>query len=96
MLPNAIAHEIGPTLPKYIVMIIIIFPNTFKDVVKFLDKPTVAAALIVSNIISIPGAFVTADKRIIDVKTTLKNVMTTAIAFTIDCFDIVLLKIVAF
>ena len=45
---NAIAREIGPTLPKYIVLIMIIFPKRLRDEVRFLESPTVAVALTVS------------------------------------------------
>jgi hypothetical protein len=46
--PNATASEIGPTLPKYIVAIIIRFPKISRVAVRFLESPTVAVALTVS------------------------------------------------
>ena len=45
---NAIAREIGPTLPRYIVKIIMIFPKVLRRGVRFLVRPTVAVALTVS------------------------------------------------
>ena len=48
LLPRATANEIGPTLPKYMVIIIIIFPARFSVGVNALESPTVAVALTVS------------------------------------------------
>ena len=45
---NATASEIGPTRPKYIVAMMIPFPISFRNGVRFLDNPTVAVALTVS------------------------------------------------
>lgn len=45
---KAIAREIGPILPKYIVAIIISLPTLLRLAVKFLVSPTVAVALTVS------------------------------------------------
>ena len=45
---NAIAIEIGPILPRYIVAIMISLPHTLRDEVRFLVRPTVAVALTVS------------------------------------------------
>ena len=45
---NAIAREIGPTLPRYIVAIIISFHAVFRLGVRALVRPTVAVALTVS------------------------------------------------
>ena len=59
---KAIAKEIGPILPRYIVIIITTFPQIFSEAVSPLDSPTVAVALIVSYITSNADASVTADK----------------------------------
>lgn len=56
----------GPTLPRYMVTIIISFPQRFSMEVRFLLNPTVAVALTVSYTISITSASVTTDKRIVD------------------------------
>ena len=48
LLPSATASEIGPTLPKYIVTMIISFPIVLSVAVRFLESPTVAVALTVS------------------------------------------------
>lgn len=45
---SAINNEMGPTLPRYIVAIITIFPNKLRVDVKFLVNHTVAVALTVS------------------------------------------------
>ena len=45
---KAISSEMGPTLPRYIVVIMIILPHIFREGVKFLVSPTVAVALTVS------------------------------------------------
>ena len=45
---KAIASDIGPTLPKYIVAMIIILPMLPSEEVRFLVSPTVAVALTVS------------------------------------------------
>ena len=47
-LPRAMAKEMGPTLPKYIVTIMMNFPTVLSDEVRFLESPTVAVALPVS------------------------------------------------
>ena len=82
-----IANEIGPTRPKYIVAERISFPQILRDDVKFRDKPTVAVALTVSNIISSAGAFVHIESKIVETAITIKDVLVTATAFLVICFD---------
>jgi UDP-N-acetylmuramoyl-tripeptide--D-alanyl-D-alanine ligase len=53
---RATAREIGPTLPKYIVAVIINLPTALRLEVRFLERPTVAVALTVSYAISIAEA----------------------------------------
>ncbi len=55
--------DIGPTLPKYIVKIIIIFPTLLSVPVRPRESPTVAVALTVSYRISSAGASVTAESQ---------------------------------
>ena len=45
---NATTRDMGPTLPRYMVTIIISFPQRFSMEVRFLLNPTVAVALTVS------------------------------------------------
>ena len=68
--PKAIAMDIGPTLPKYMVKIIIIFPTLLSVPVKPRESPTVAVALTVSYRISSAGASVTAESRRVDTSIT--------------------------
>ena len=70
---KAIANDIGPILPKYIVNIIIIFPILFKDTVKFLESPTVAVALAVSYNISTILLSIVKLNNIVDVIVNQKN-----------------------
>ena len=78
---KATANVIGPTLPKYIVKIMIILPHSFKNGVKFLDKPTVAVALTVSKNISVRTLFVVKHNNIVDKNTIAKDIPATAIDF---------------
>ena len=55
------------------VTIMIHFPTTGRSGVRFLERPTVAAALTVSYIISIMGASTTAVKARVDIKTMAKH-----------------------
>ena len=87
---NAMTKDIGPTLPKYIVTIIIIFPHTFSIGVKFLVSPTVAVALAVSYNMSSAFAFVQVAKSIVDVNIIKNDMHTTATALLTACFGIVL------
>lgn len=90
--PNAMAIDIGPTLPKYMVKIIISFPKRLSAPVRLRESPTVAAALTVSNRISSAGAFVTAESSRVDTNITENDITVTATALYTDCFDIVLPK----
>ena len=74
----------GPTLPKYIVTMMIIFPNVLSVAVRFLERPTVAVALTVSYTASMAEALLVAIKSKVDVAQTVKNITTTATAFFID------------
>ena len=74
----------GPTLPKYIVMMIINFPNVLSVEVRFLERPTVAVALTVSYTASMTDTVLVAIKSKPDVAQIARNITTTAIAFFID------------
>ena len=84
MLPSAIANDIGPTLPKYIVTMIISFPNVLSVAVKFLERPTVAVALTVSKTASRGEALLVAIKSMVDIAQIVRNITTTETAFFID------------
>ena len=71
----------GPTLPRYIVTMIINFPNVSRADVKFLERPTVAVALTVSYTTSRASALLVAIKRTVEVAHIARNVTTTATAF---------------
>ena len=71
----------GPTLPRYIVIMTTIFPNTFSVAVKFLDRPTVAVALTVSKNASRAEASLVAKRRMVDRVHMVRNVTATATAF---------------
>ena len=88
MLPRAIANDIGPTLPKYIVTIMISFPNVLSVAVKLLERPTVAVALTVSYKASMAEALHVAIKSKVDVAQIIRNVTETATAFFIDFSEI--------
>ena len=87
LLPRAIANEIGPILPKYIVNIIMILPKSVRLDVRFLERPTVAEALKVSYITSSAEASVTAIVRIVDAMQIVANATTTATAFFTESSD---------
>ena len=89
---NAIASEIGPTLPKYIVIIIIILPNKFKELVKFLERPTVAVALTVSYNISVIDASIVNDSNNVDKNIIENDIHVTATAFLVISLESVLLN----
>ena len=74
----------GPTLPKYIVTMIISFPKVLSVAVKFLERPTVAVALTVSYTASRADALLVAIKSMVDVAQIVRNITTTATAFFID------------
>ena len=74
----------GPTLPKYIVTMIINFPNVLSVAVRFLERPTVAVALTVSYTASMTEALLVAIKSKVDVAQIVRNITTTATAFFID------------
>ena len=87
---SAIKSEIGPTLPKYIVIITTIFPKRLSVDVKFLVRPTVAVALTVSYIISRILALVDAHKRIVEIDIIAKDTPKTATDLFTDCLGIAL------
>jgi hypothetical protein len=92
---NAINSEIGPILPKYIVIITIILPHIFIVEISPLLKPTVVDALTASYITLKVSAFVTIDKTIIDISVMASDRLITAAAlFTAFC-GIALLNIEA-
>ena len=89
---NAMKREIGPTLPRYIVMMMTILPHIFNADVRFLLNPTVAVALTVSYTMSSTSASVTADKRRVEINMVIKDMPATATALLTACFEIVLSK----
>ena len=91
---NAMAKEIGPTRPKYMVAIIINLPNVFKEPVRFLVRPTVAVALTVSYRMSSVGALEATESNTVEQSIMVNDINTTAIALSMDCFAIVRLNMV--
>jgi hypothetical protein len=87
LLPRATAREIGPTLPKYIVTIIMSFPNISRLEVRFRESPTVADALTVSYITSRAGAPLLDIKSTVEVAQIKMNVTETATAFFMDASE---------
>ena len=77
----------GPTLPKYIVTIIIHLPSIFKLAVKFLESPTVAVALTASYMTSSAEASLTAINKMIEVKQIEINMTDTATALRMESAD---------
>jgi hypothetical protein len=71
----------GPTLPKYIVTMIINFPNVLSVAVRFLERPTVAVALTVSYTASMADALLVAIKSTVAVAQIVRKVTATATAF---------------
>ena len=86
------AREIGPTLPKYIVIMMIHLPIVFRLGVRFLVRPTVAVALTVSYAMSNEEASVTAESNSVEVNMIANDMHTTAIALLTACFAICLPK----
>ena len=84
LLPSAIASDMGPTLPKYIVALIISFPSVLSVAVKFLERPTVAVALTVSYTASRAEALLVAIKSTVEMAQIVRKVTATATAFFID------------
>ena len=78
----------GPTLPKYIVIMIISFANVLSVAVKFLESPTVADALTVSYTASRADASLVAIKSTVDVAQIVMKVTATATAFFTDSSEI--------
>lgn len=78
----------GPTLPRYIVAIIMSLPDTLRLAVKLLESPTVAVALTTSYITSSAGASLTAINKTVDVKHMKKKVTDTATALRIESDEI--------
>ena len=89
---KAMAREIGPTRPKYMVAMIISFPQMFKNGVRFRVRPTVAVALTVSYKISNASACVTAESNIVETNIIVKDIQTTAVALLTTSFVIRLPK----
>ena len=77
----------GPTLPKYIVTMIISFPKVFSVAVRFLERPTVAVALTVSKTASRADALLVAIKSTVDAVQIIRNVTATATAFFTDASE---------
>ena len=86
------ANDIGPTRPKYIVTIIIIFPILSKKDVKFLDKPTVAVALAVSYKISTIDLSIVKLNNIVEIIKIINDIVVTATAFLVISLDKFLLN----
>ena len=80
---KANAMDIGPIRPRYIVTITINLPNVLSDGVKFLDKPTVANADVVSNRISRNSPPSTTESNIVERNHTDALTKITASAFLI-------------
>jgi hypothetical protein len=90
---RATAREIGPTLPKYIVAVIINLPTALRLEVRFLERPTVAVALTVSYAISIAETpSVTAARSIVEQNIIKKDVHITETALATVCLAIDLLN----
>ena len=89
-LPNASAREMGPTLPKYIVVMIMILPKTSRLAVRFLESPTVAVALTVSYKMSQSDTLHTTLKSTDEIKAIENEQKVTAMAFFKDLSDILL------
>ena len=70
----------------------IIFPQRFKDEVRFFESPTVAVALTVSYIIFKISVSVTAARNTVEKNIMINDIHTTATALLTACFDIVLLN----
>ena len=88
LLPSAMAREIGPTLPKYIVTIIMILPSMFRLDVRLRVSPTVALALTVSKIASMAGMSFVAIKIRVEREHIVINAVVTATAFFTDASEI--------
>ena len=78
----------GPTLPKYIVTIMMSFPNMLSVAVKFLERPTVAVALTVSYTASRAEALLVAINSTVDAVQIAKKVTATATAFLTEPSEI--------
>ena len=89
---KAIKREIGPTLPRYIVIMIMILPHIFSVGVRSLVSPTVAVALTVSYAMSMISASVTAESNMVDINIIINETVITATALLIACRDILLWK----
>ena len=72
------------------VIIIIILPQIVNVDVKFLVRPTVAVALMVSYTISRALASVTVANNTVEVNITIKDTLVTATALLMDGFEMVL------
>ena len=94
MLPSAIASEIGPTLPRYIVAVIMIFPAIFRVGVSALVSPTVAVALTVSYRTSSRSASVKQVSSKVEINIIANEVAKTAIDLLIAALGILRLKTV--
>ena len=88
LLPSATASEMGPTLPKYMVTMIISFPTVLSVAVRFLERPTVAVALTVSYTASRAEALLVAISNIVDAVQIVRNATATATAFFTDPSEI--------
>jgi hypothetical protein len=90
---RATAREIGPTLPKYIVAMIISLPTSLSVDVRLRESPTVAVALTVSNATSITlAAGVTKLSSRVEATTIKPDIHTTAIALLTVCLVMLLLN----
>ena len=89
---KARAREIGPTLPRYIVAIIISLPHRLSEGVRFLVRPTVAVALTVSYKTSVRLLSVTAESSTVEMMATPEDIKHTARALLTDSGEMLLEK----
>ena len=85
----------GPTLPKYMVTMIMSLPKVFSVAVRFLERPTVAVALTVSYTASRAEILLVAIKNTVDAEQIVRKVTATATAFFTDPSEIRRPKIAA-
>ena len=91
---KAIASEMGPTRPRYMVAMIISLPADGRVGVRFRESPTVAVALVVSYTMSRMSALVTAHRSRVDMNIMEKESTVTEIAFLTASFEMFRLNIV--
>ena len=78
----------GPTLPKYMVTMIMSLPIVLRLAVRFLESPTVAVALTVSYTASRAEALLVDIKSTVEAAQIVRKVTDTATAFLTDSSEI--------